>query len=93
MALTETEKNELKQDILNQIKSESQSCDELETVSTLDGVTSLPALRGTDVVSAPIALLRKPAEDAPPRPMPPPRTRPPQRTLRTMRPVPPTVPQ
>lgn len=64
MALTEAEKNELKQDILNQIKSESQSCDELETVSTLDGVTSLPALRGTDVVSAPIALLRKPAEDA-----------------------------
>lgn len=64
MPLTESEKTELKKDILNSIKSESQSVDELPEVTSLDNIKSLPALRGTDVVSAPIALLRKPAEDA-----------------------------
>ena len=64
MALTEEEKNELVQDVVNQIKTDSQSVDELETVSTLDGVVSLPAMRGETVVSAPVKLLSKPAEDA-----------------------------
>ena len=56
--------NAEKQEILNAIKAESQSVDELLQVTVLDGITSLPAMRGTDVVSAPITLLRKPAEDA-----------------------------
>jgi hypothetical protein len=64
MALTEEEKKELVQDVVNQIKTDSQSVDELETVSTLDGVISLPAMRGETVVSAPVKLLSKPAEDA-----------------------------
>ena len=64
MALTKEEKNELVQDVVNQIKTDSQSVDELETVSTLDGVVSLPAMRGETVVSAPVKLLSKPAEDA-----------------------------
>ena len=64
MALTEEEKKELMQDVVNQIKTDSQSVDELETVSTLDGVVSLPAMRGETVVSAPVKLLSKPAEDA-----------------------------
>ena len=64
MALTEEEKKELVQDVVNQIKTGSQSVDELETVSTLDGVVSLPAMRGETVVSAPVKLLSKPAEDA-----------------------------
>ena len=64
MALTEEEKMELVQDVVNQIKTDSQSVDELETVSTLDGVVSLPAMRGETVVSAPVKLLSKPAEDA-----------------------------
>ena len=64
MALTEEEKNELVQDVVNQIKTDSQSVDELETVSTLDGVVSLPAMRGETVVNAPVKLLSKPAEDA-----------------------------
>ena len=64
MALTEEEKKELVQDVVNQIKTDSQSVDELETVSTLDGVVSLPAMRGDTVVSAPLKLLSKPAEDA-----------------------------
>lgn len=53
MALTEEEKKELVQAVVNQIKTDSQSVDELEAVSTLDGV-----------VSAPLKLLSKPAEDA-----------------------------
>ena len=64
MALTESEKNELKKDILNSIKSESQSVDELAEVTSLDNIKSLPAMRGQEVVLAPVALLRKPAEDA-----------------------------
>ena len=64
MALTEEEKKELVQDVVNQIKTASQSVDELEAVSTLDGVVSLPAMRGKTVVSAPLKLLSKPAEDA-----------------------------
>ena len=62
--MTEEEKKELVQDVVNQMKTESQSVDELETVSTLDGVVSLPAMRGETVVSAPVKLLSKPAEDA-----------------------------
>ena len=64
MALTEEEKKELVQDVVNQIKTDSQSVDELEAVNTLDGVVSLPAMRGETVVSAPLKLLSKPAEDA-----------------------------
>ena len=64
MTLTEEEKKELVQAVVNQIKTDSQSVDELEAVSTLDGVVSLPAMRGETVVSAPLKLLSKPAEDA-----------------------------
>ena len=64
MAMTEDEKKEVVQDVLNQIQANSQSVDELETVSTLDGINSLPAMQGEKVVSAPIKLLAKPAEDA-----------------------------
>lgn len=62
--MTEEEKKELVQNVVNQIKTDSQSVDELEAVSTLDGVVSLPAMRGETVVSAPLKLLSKPAEDA-----------------------------
>lgn len=64
MALTEEEKKELVQNVVNQIKTESQSVDELETVDTLEGVVSLPAMRGEKVVGAPLKLLSKPAEEA-----------------------------
>ncbi len=60
MALTQADKSEL----LNAIKAESRSVDELTPVTSLDGVNSLPAIRGTEVVNVPISLLRKPAEDA-----------------------------
>lgn len=64
MALTDAEKTELKNDILNAIKAESQGVDELTEVTSLDNIKSLPALRGTELVTAPISLLGKPATDA-----------------------------
>lgn len=64
MALTDAEKTELKNDILNAIKAESQGVNELTEVTSLDNIKSLPALRGTELVSAPVSLLGKPAEDA-----------------------------
>lgn len=64
MALTDAEKTELKNDILNAIKAESQGVNELTEVTSLDNIKSLPALRGTELVSAPISLLGKPATDA-----------------------------
>ena len=64
MALTEEEKKELVQNVVNQLKTDSQSVDELETVNTLEGVVSLPAMRGEKVVGAPLKLLSKPAEEA-----------------------------
>ena len=60
MALTQADKNEM----LNAIKAESLGVDELTQATSLDGVVSLPAIRGTEVVSVPVSLLRKPAEDA-----------------------------
>ena len=50
--------NAEKQEILNAIKAESQSVDELVEVSSLDNIKSLPALRGSELVSAPLTLLR-----------------------------------
>ena len=64
MAITDQEKQEIKNDVLDAIKSESQSVDELPVVESLDGITSLPAMRGEELVSAPISLLSKPATDA-----------------------------
>ncbi len=64
MALTEEEKQEIKQSVLNDIKADSTDLGELESVTSLDGLTSLPALSGEKLVSAPIALLSQPAEDA-----------------------------
>ena len=62
--MTEQEKQELKQEIITQIKSESQDVTELEQVSSLDGINTLPAMRGTTLVTAPVSLLGKPATDA-----------------------------
>ena len=62
--MTDQEKQELKQEIITQIKSESQDVTELEQVSSLDGINTLPAMRGTTLVIAPVSLLGKPATDA-----------------------------
>ena len=62
--MTDEEKQEVIASVLNEIKADSQSVDELETVDTLDGIKSLPALRGTTVVSAPLSLLSAEATEA-----------------------------
>ena len=62
--MTDQEKQELKQEIITQIKSESQDVTDLEQVSSLDGINTLPAMRGATLVVAPVGLLSKPATDA-----------------------------
>ena len=62
--MTDEEKKTVVQEVLNQIKPDSQSVDELETATSLDSVNSLPAMQGEKVVRVPVSLLAKPAEDA-----------------------------
>ena len=62
--MTNEEKNELKAAVLQELQAESQDVGELQPVDTLDGLQSLPALRGKELVSAPVSLLSKPAQDA-----------------------------
>ena len=62
--MTDEEKKTVVQEVLNQIKTDSQSVDELETATSLDSVNSLPAIQGEKVVRVPVSLLAKPAEDA-----------------------------
>ena len=57
--MTEQEKQELKQEIVTLIKGESQDVTELEEVASLTGVSSLPAMRGTEMVTAPISAFGK----------------------------------
>ncbi len=64
MALTEDEKKEIKNAVLDEIKTESSDITEIETVASLDGLTGLPAMRGETLVTAPLSLLSKPATDA-----------------------------
>ena len=62
--MTTDEKKEIKQAVLDEIKAESNDITEIETVSTLDGLTGLPAMQGEKLVTAPLSLLSKPATDA-----------------------------
>lgn len=62
--MTTEEKDEIKKAVLADIQAESQDVSELEVVDTLDGVQSLPTMKGSRLVSAPVNLLSKPATDA-----------------------------
>ena len=66
MALTEDERAELIQDVVNEITTQSTSIDELPTVSSLDQTDSLPAYEksSTNLVRVPIPLISQPAVDA-----------------------------
>ena len=64
MAITPAEKTAIVNEVVNKMKADSQSVTELEVVSSLTGVNTLPAMQGTKLVSAPISLLGKPATDA-----------------------------
>ena len=60
MAVSE---EDLKQ-IMDAIAEQSQGVEDLETVSSLSGVNSLPGMKSDKLVSVPIAMLQKPATDA-----------------------------
>ena len=66
MSLTIEERNELIQDVVNEITTQSTSIDELQTVSSLSQTESLPAYKknSTELVRVPIPLISKPAIDA-----------------------------
>ena len=52
------------QQVLNAVKAASQGVQETETVDTLNGVNSLPGVKGNELVNVPLELLQKPATDA-----------------------------
>lgn len=60
MALSQAE---IKQ-ILDAIKAESQDVTALDVATSLNNITSLPAIQAAKMVLAPLALLSKPAQDA-----------------------------
>ena len=62
--LSATEFQQLVSQVKEQILAQSQGVGEVEKVTSLSGVYSLPALRGNTVVEAPIDLLARPAEEA-----------------------------
>lgn len=65
MAVLETTQFEqLVTEVKQQLLAESQGVGEVEVVSSLAGINSLPALRGDTVVEAPIELLERPATEA-----------------------------
>lgn len=66
MALTADEREELIQDVVNEITTQSTSIDELPVVSSLGQTDSLPAYEkgSTNLVRVPIPLISKPATDA-----------------------------
>ena len=57
---------EIVQTVLSRMAAISQGVSELRTVTSLDGLVSLPALTSSkkEVVDAPLTLLSKPAMDA-----------------------------
>lgn len=60
----EFDKAQIVQEVLGEVKDASTSVEDLNTVSSLSGVKSLPAIKGKELVNVPISLLSKPAEDA-----------------------------
>ncbi len=66
MALTQDEREELIQDVVNEITTQSTSIDELPEVDSLNQTGSLPAYKknSTELVRVPIPLISKPAIDA-----------------------------
>lgn len=60
----EINKDQLVQEVMGEVKDASTGIEDLSTVSSLEGVKSLPAMKGEELVNVPVGLLSKPAEDA-----------------------------
>lgn len=55
---------EMVQEVLDRVLQSSTGVEDLETVTSLSGVKSLPGQKGDKLVNVPITLLSKPADDA-----------------------------
>lgn len=57
--MTSAEKIEIKDLILQEIRNESTDITELEESTSLEGINSLPAMSGSNLVSVPLSILKK----------------------------------
>jgi hypothetical protein len=62
--MTDEEKQAIIDELYNLIKANATGLSDMEVVTTLNGVNSIPAARGNDAVLVPIIVLQKPATDA-----------------------------
>ncbi|MBR1917164.1 MAG: hypothetical protein IJ832_04915 [Bacteroidaceae bacterium] len=62
--LSSSERQELMNDIIEQIKAQALSMSDVEETASLAGVSSLPAMRGQDLVRVPVELLTQGAGTA-----------------------------
>lgn len=64
MSMAEMTQEELVQEVLNQVLQSSTGVEDLETVTSLSGVKSLPGEKDGKMVNVPLELIGKPASDA-----------------------------
>lgn len=64
MALTDEEKQAIIEEVLAEVKGASSGIEDLEEVSSLDNIRSLPGFSDTTLVIVPISLLQEPATAA-----------------------------
>lgn len=62
--MTDEEKKELVQEVLQEVEGASTGIEDLEEAASLDNVKSLPAQRNGELVNVPLEIFRKPAVDA-----------------------------
>lgn len=62
--MTENEKQQIKQEVLDEIKAESTDVTQLEEATSLENVNSLPAMQGAKLVSVPLTLITSPMQSA-----------------------------
>ena len=72
MSMAEMTQEELVQEVLDRVLQSSTGVEDLETVTSLSGVKSLPGEKDGKMVNVPLELIGKPASvsSRPPRPMP-----------------------
>ena len=71
MSMAEMTQEELVQEVLDRVLQSSTGVEDLETVTSLSGVKSLPGEKDGKMVNVPLELIGKPASDAAARRAPP----------------------
>ena len=64
MSMAEMTQEELVQEVLDRVLQSSTGVEDLETVTSLSGVKSLPGEKDGKMVNVPLELIGKPASDA-----------------------------